>query len=573
MLVERWLNAMYDSIRKVDTNHPVTAEFYQTPSDGIDLVGALGKLELANFGYFADKDEDYYRFPQVCRFLDQSVRGKGINVGEFGVKTHPAWKATGEYIEARTEEYKQAYFLSVAHYGFALGASKIQNWCWKYPVDLHFEWGINYPNELVGRDVLAFYRNSGLLFRRLRPRYETSETLVLLASENRMGGQGRQVIEGQLNAIRLLMDERVRFATLSDQYMEAIPEGVTTIFYPLPYCPSDAIVERLSEFVDQGGRLYISGDLSYDAARQRTRTNRLKNLCGVEFVSERFPNIAYQKGAEETAPANSGWPKYMAAPGIITRLAGAQLLLAGTDGTPIVTEFKRGKGRVIFSSDPIELHGDPRFQNYAHAFYRQLASAFHLKTEQIEPRDAPVHVFHVPSQDSREIVVLVNYDHHNTAQAFVVPVADRNVKLTLRPWMTGVLVGDSKTGIQAVESSADVFENDQLLIGSNLHFMAISFALDSLRTTQRMLILPMGEGMIRVPKGSKWHRQVVLAGQVAGGRWKQDEQFVPAETNGVLALPINASRSLSMLILCESGTEADAIRQMETWVNAPWELD
>lgn len=573
MLVERWLNAMYDSIRKVDTNHPVTAEFYQTPSDGIDLVGALGKLELANFGYFANKDEDYYRFPQVCRFLDQSVRGKGINVGEFGVKTHPAWNATGYYIEARTEEYEQAYFLAVAHYAFALGASKIQNWCWKYPVDLPFEWGINYPNELVGRDVRAFYRNSGLLFRRLRPRYESSDILVLLASENRMGGQGDQVIEGQLNGIRLLLDERVRFATLSDQYMEAIPPDVTTIFYPLPYCPSDAIVERLSEFVDLGGQLYISGDLSYDAARQRTRTDRLKKLCGVEFVSERFPNIAYQKGAEETAPDNSGWPQYMAAPGIVTRLAGAKLLLAGQDGTPIVTEFRRGRGRVIFSSDPIELHGDPRYQKYAHDFYRQLVSAFHLKTEKIAPVDTPVHVFRVPSQDAREIVVLVNYNHHNTAQDFVVPVADRNVKLTLRPWMTGMLVGDSKTGIHALESSADVFENDELLIGSNLHFMAISFGLDSLRAAQRVLILPMGEGRMQVPQASKWHRPVVLAGQVTGGRWKQDEQFVPAETNGVLAIPVNASRSLSMLILCESGTESAAIHQIETWVNAPWELD
>ncbi|HEY5256705.1 MAG TPA: hypothetical protein VIJ53_18770, partial [Acidobacteriaceae bacterium] len=573
MLVERWLNALYDSIRKVDKNHPVTAEFYQTPSDGIDLVGALGKLELANFGYFADKDEDYYRFPQVCRFLDQSVRGKGINVGEFGVKTHPAWNATGEYIEARTEEYEQAYFLAVSHYAFALGASKIQNWCWKYPVDLPFEWGINYPNELVGRDVLAFYRNSGLLFRRLRPRYEASEVLVLLASENRMGGQGDRVIEGQLNSIRLLMDERVRFATLSDQYMDAIPEGVTTIFYPLPYCPSDTIVQRLSSFVEQGGQLYISGDLSYDTARQRTRTGRLKNLCGVEFVSERFPNIAYENGAQETTPDNSGWPKYIAAPGIVTRLAGAQLLLAGRNGTPIVTEFKLGQGRVIFSSDPIELHGDPRYQSYAHAFYRQLVTHLNLNTEPIDPKDAPVHVFQVPSQDSREIVVLVNYDHRNTAQDLVIPVADRNVKLTLRPWMTGVVVGDSKTGIQAVESSADVFENDELLIGSNMHFMAISFGVEALRSTHRMLILPMGEGEIRVPNAGKWHRSAVLSGCVTGGRWKQDEQFIPPETAGVLSLNINASRSLNMLILCEAGMEADAIRQMETWVNAPWELD
>ena len=206
-------------------------------------------------------------------------------------------------------------------------------------------------------------------------------------------------------------------------------------------------------------------------------------------------------------------------------------------------------------------------------FLSPASSRFNLNTDTIDPKDAPVHVFHVPSQDSREIVVLVNYDHHNSARDLVIPVADRNVKLTLRPWMTGMVVGDAKTGIQAVESSADVFENDELLIGSDLHFMAISFCLDALRTTSRMLILPMGEGEIRVPNAGKWHRAIVLAGCVVGGRWKQDEQFIPVKSNAVLTLPINASRSLSMLILCEAGMEADAIRQMETWVNAPWELD
>jgi hypothetical protein len=88
-----------------------------------------------------------------------------------------------------------------------------------------------------------------------------------------------------------------------------------------------------------------------------------------------------------------------------------------------------------------------------------------------------------------------------------------------------------------------------------------------------MLILPMEEGVMRVPEAGRWSGPVVLTGQVTGGRWKQDERFVPDESGGALVLPINASRSLSMLILCESGTEADAIRQIETWVNTPWELD
>ena len=572
-VVRRWLNAMHDSIRQVDQQHPVTAEFYQTPVSGIDLLTALGKLELANFGYFNEKEEDFYRFPQTCKFLDQSMRGKGINVGEFGVKTHPAWLATGYYIEARTEAYEQAYFLAIAHYGFALGASKIQNWCWKYPADLPFEWGINYPNELAPRDVRYFYRNSGLMFRQLRPRYESSETVVLLAGDNRMGGQGGRIVEGQLNGIRLLLDQRLRFSTLADEYVDSLPENVKTIFYPLPYCPSEKIVQRLIEFVEKGGQLYISGDLCYDSLRQRTQVDRLKDLCGLQFVSQRFPNIEYQHGALPAEPDGSGWPAYVAAPGIVTRLAGAKSLLRAKDGTPIVTEFERGRGRVIFSADPIELHGDPRYQPYAHSFYRQLLGTLGLAGAQLEPSGAPVHCFEVPSQDARQIVVLVNHDQANPARNLTLQVADRRVRLSLGARMSGIVVGTAGSGVHAVESSADVFEGEQLVLGSDAHFMAISFTPQSLLTTRRLLLLPMAEGEMRIPSGGRWRKPIVLAGTIAASRWKQDEVFSPVATAGVLNIRITPPRSLSMLIVCESGEQSEGIRQMESWVNTPWKLD
>lgn len=569
-LVVRWLNTLYDEIRKVDQDHPITAEIYPIPTDGIDLATALGKLDLANFGYFDSIDEDFYGFPQTCRFLDQSLRGRGINVGEFGVKTHPAWKATRGYIKARTEPYEHSLFLGIAHYSFALGASKIQNWCWKYPSDLPFEWGMNFPNELVPRDVLAFYRNTGLLFRQLRPRYEPSSTLVLLATENRIGGQGNRVFRGELNGIRLLLDQQLRFGAVSDRYMEAIPEGVTTIFYPLPYCPDDAIVEKLSGFVDKGGQLYISGDISYDSLRQRTRTRRLKDLCGLEFVSERYPNVAYGHGAIETAPNSSGWPAYAAAPGIVTRPAGAKVLLAGKDGTPIVTEFAKGRGRVIFSSDPIELHGDARYHGYAHAFYRELMAVLNLKGEGVGAPNAPLHCFRVPSQDSRQIVVLVNYGAKNAIRNIEVSIAGRTANLTLDPKMSGILVGDSGTGLQAAESSADVREDGELVIGSNLHCITASLDREALRRARSVLLLPMGQGLVRLPEARRWRRPVVLVGQGSGSAWKQEEQFTPTQTDGALKIPVTADRALSMMIVCESGKEPESIRRMEQWLNAPW---
>lgn len=572
-VVRRWLNSLYESIRTVDQKHPVTAEFYSVPMDGIDLPNALGKLELANFGYFSPPDEDFYRFPQVAKFMDQRIRGKGLNVGEFGVKTHPAWRDSGDYIAARSEAYEQAYFLAIAHYAFALGASKIQNWCWKYPSDLPFEWGINYPNQLIARDVRAFYRNSGLFFRRLRPRYEPSDTLLLIPGENRKGGQGFQVLEGVGNSIQLLIDARVSFTTLGDEFLDQMPAEVRTVFYPLPYCPDDKTVERLLTFVQRGGQLYVSGDISYDSLRRRTRAERLKTLCGVEFVRERYPNIDFQNSALDLKGSNAGWPDYVGAHGIVTRLAGARTLIASDDGAPVVTEFALGQGRVIFSADPIELHGDPRHQPYAHAFYRALCDNFHVTGEPVEPAAAPVHVFRVPSQDDRATIILVNTSRTDVLRDLRVPSKGREVSLTLGPRLSGAVVEDNEGSLHAVENSGDVRVNQHLLVGSDLHCMVISMTTRPLGTSAAWLVLPMGVGRLTVAGAERWRQPLALVGEIADGRWRQFEQFSPARDGSLLVLPITADRTLSMVILCDADQQSGAVSQIESWVKHPWEAD
>lgn len=569
-VVRHWLNTLYDSIRTVDEQHPVTAEFYQLPYSGIDLLRALGKLELANFGYFNAQDEDFYRFPQVCKFMDQRMRGKGLNIGEFGVKTHPAWLNSGDYIAARSEGYEQAYFLAIAHYAFALGASKIQNWCWKYPSDLPFEWGINYPNQLVGRDVRAVYRNTGLFFRRLRPSFEASEVLFLIPGENRKGGQGTRVLEGLTNGIRLLIDQRVAFNSLPDEHIDELPDHLTTIFYPLAYCPEERVISRLERFVEEGGQLYISGDISYDTLRERTQRQRLTKLCGVEFLAERYANIDYQNGASQAVGKAAGWPDYTAFPGIKMRLAGATSLIESREGVPIVTEFALGRGRVLFSADPIELHGDPRYQPYAHAFYRALCASFGLKGEGIEPATSPVHRFRVPSQDDREVSILVNSDMSGEPCKFTAPTACGSVELSLRPMLSGAVVARKDVGVDAVESSADVMVDGRLLVGSNLHFMAISLDMHALGDTGALLLLPMGEGTLRIAGAERWKVPVILAGEMRNGSWRQLETFSPVVNDAELRIAVTRDRAFSMLIVCEATHERDAIVQVERSVVEPW---
>jgi len=571
-MVKRWLDPMHNAIRRQDAQHPITAEFYQVPYAGIDMLTAIGPLELANFGFFQGIDEDFYRFPQSCKFLDQRVRGKGLNIGEFGVKTHPAWADAEDWIRTRSEQYEQSYFLAISHYAFALGASKIQNWCWKYPSDLPFAWGINYSNELIGRDVRAFYRNASLFFRNLRPSFEPAEVLLLIAGENRKGGQGSVIAAAIQNAIRLLIDQRVDFHTLPDEFIDEIPAQTKTIFYPLPYCPSDAVVDRLEAFVQSGGQLYLSGDISYDTLRNRTRLNRFKRMCGVEFVQERYNQINFAEGAIPAFGKRDSWPSYAAAPGIIVRLAGAEALVADEQGNPIVTDHKLGDGRVVFSADPLELHGDARHHNYAHQFYAALCAQFSLHQNMIEPSNAPVHSFNVPSQDAREITILVDTLKHGPAQALRVSTAAGTVGLTLHARKTGAIVVDPKNGIVAVESSSDVTRNGNLLIASNLHFMAIALDDHALESSRSLLLLPMGTGSLRLPAASQWQHPVAIAGEMQSGRWHSLLELSIDAHGQVPSIAITDAVALSMILFCDEQSRKESITRIETLVNKPWKM-
>jgi hypothetical protein len=347
---------------------------------------------------------------------------------------------------------------------------------------------------------------------------------------------------------------------------------VKTIFYPIPYCPNEKVVVRLEEFVRQGGQLYVSGDISYDGFRRRTKTRRLIDLCGVEFVSERYANVEFQSGAIPVQGKAPGWPDYVAAPGIVTRLAGASVLVESHDGHPVVTKYLLGDGCVIFSADPIELHGDPRYQPYAHEFYRALCDQLRISGEKVDPTRTPVHCFRVPSQDQREIMVLVNHSETETAHNFHLSCSAGDVSLTLQPRLSGAVVVGKDNLIQAVEGSADVRVNRELLAGSDLHFMAISLTEAPLESSSALLLLPMGEGHLRIAGANRWKRPVALVGEIAAARWTQYESFLPEQDGGMLKLPVTSTRSFSMILMCESAHQSVAVKQIETWVNQPWLL-
>jgi len=570
-LVLRWLNGLSQAIRKIDDRHPITAEFYQSSNSGIDLVSASGDLTFANFGYFGDNLTDRRRFAAVLKFLDLRLHGRGAHVGEFGVKTHPGWNTATGYIQARSEAYEQNYFLELTHTAFGQGAAKVQNWSWKYPADLPFEWGMHYPCDGVPRDVLAYYRNAGLLFRYFRPRYEAPPVVVLLPDESRKGGLGGQVHEGLLEALRLLIDARVEFGTLDDRSLDKLPPGTKAIFYPLAYCPSDETVTRLLAFVRAGGCLYLSGDISYDSLRQRTRTARLEELCGVVFEEQLYSGLSFRTALAAALPqAGSRWPEHRAAPGIRVRATQAKVLAATASGVPVVTEFALGEGRVIFTSDPFELHVAEPNPDGAR-FYAALLERMGVAGNRVEPAGASLHAYQVPAEDGETVHVAMNYGDVDLEKVTLFP-AGKTLSFGLPAHRPGVAATNASGHAIAIECAGEARHGDELLLRAASHLMAIAGDRLPLRESRRLLILPMGTGEVEVPNAARWHDARAFVGAVERGRWKTYESVRPNSKDGSLHFNVDAERNLSMVMLGESNEERTLGALAETWVLRPWEL-
>ena len=92
-LTKRWNTAHVAALRRVDNQHAITSEYYSIPIGGIDLPRTIDGQDVSNIGFFDKPQADIESLPLRIAFNDTRLRGKGVSLGEYGVKTHPAWSA------------------------------------------------------------------------------------------------------------------------------------------------------------------------------------------------------------------------------------------------------------------------------------------------------------------------------------------------------------------------------------------------------------------------------------------------------------------------------------------------
>ncbi|MDH7571503.1 MAG: hypothetical protein QHJ73_18155, partial [Armatimonadota bacterium] len=292
----------------------------------------------------------------------------------------------------------------------------------------------------------------------------------------------------------------------------AIPPGARVLFWPLPYCPSDAAYQRILSWVRAGGVLYLSGDVSYDEQRRRTREERLQELCGVRFLGERYPNIDYGKQPPAPISGREGWRFSPGYPGLRLAPAGARVIGTAPGGLPVAFLHQTGKGRVFFLADPLELHTGPRTRAVDAGVYARVLRLAGVTPLRLLPDDPFLHLFRVPLEDGGSAWVVFNADESRDTRDATLSIGGERLTLTMATHRPGLAWVDGTGRLRAVEASRGVRLGRRVLLGCSDQTILFSTDGSDLRQSQALAAVTMAPGVLKVGAGV-WSSPAAQAGE------------------------------------------------------------
>jgi hypothetical protein len=391
----------------------------------------------------------------------------------------------------------------------------------------------------VPKDTAYVHRNLSLLFRYFAPVYQEPEVFVLTPDCHRLGGAKWLVIDGVLACIDLALGTHVHNLGMLNEAGLAIPPSARVLFYPIPYCLSDDTCARLRAWVEQGGVLYLSGDLAYDEQRRASRPGRLEELCGVRRLSALRPPLGII--ATNTA----------AQPAIGIEVLGATVRRQAPDGSPALVEHRVGRGRVIYTPDPVELHSTSARRAEDVALYRQVLAWGGVRPLGVEPNAPDLLVYKVPLRDQGAVWIIANRDESQTARAVTLTDTPAPVTVELAGRRPGLLWFDGAGALRAVETRSDCRLAGGRIVRDETG--GILFTLDgrSLARSQAVVLLPLEAGRVTWATEAAWDDPWVETGEFQNGEWRVCEHGAAAGGRTEVEVAVKADQVLSVLLVGE----------------------
>lgn len=521
IIFNRWVKANADGVRAGDPGRPVTVGYIQWMRSADKILGAE-HVDFNNAHFYGNPRD----FARQLKLIDRRFEGKSFSLGEFGAKIHPTWRSGGSIT---TMKGSIDWFLRVGHYSLGMGASFIANWDWKDMPDCIFPWGINHPCDVVPKDTLLAYSCQSMFFRDIEPRYEEPELYFLVPDSHRLGGQAERLTKAVMNGIELLLSCNVDFGVINEYSLHKLPKSAKAIIYPIPFCPSDETYHLVRRFVREGGVLSVTGDISYDTRRIRTRQSRLEELCGVRYVAEKYPNIT---GSDKPGACIQVEP--------VT----ADVLAKSDDGLPLIMTNSFGQGKVFYCADPIEFHAN------SPDVYREFLDFAGVKRISLKPDDSTVRVFRLPTERDETVYVLFNESERKKKITLNIEAA--SITLHLGAGKPGLVKVLSSGEITALEAQGKVSVGSEVLMDTDTHVMINTLDGESVDSSKSLMLLPIEAGYVKITTRMDWKSPVVAVGEIRSGEWHCLDKIEPEFSDGFLSFHINQLQALNILLITES---------------------
>jgi len=324
------------------------------------------------------------------------------------------------------------------------------------------------------------------------------------------------------------------------------------LFWPVPFCPSDETYQAVLKFARAGGTVYVSGDLSLDPDRKRTRTQRLEQLAGVRFVRQNYPDLYPNASAVRQARTVSefgGLKPWPAAPCIDVEARGAKVL-ADAGGSPVLVSHAVGRGRIIFTTDVLEAR--PEAQPTLAPLYRAVLASAGVERIGIEPDSGPIHGFVIPTRQGGAVYLLYNSDDKREHAATLATPHGR-FHLLLGPHKPGLIALSKDGQLLAVEASGKVSWNGKAVAESTCHFAWFTEAETDLRQSPGSVLTTLTPGQVRLTLRATQARAYGWGGE----GWQMLQQVKPKREGDWLTIAVDDDLARQVICLGDAAAEAD----------------
>jgi hypothetical protein len=343
----------------------------------------------------------------------------------------------------------------------------------------------------------------------------------------------------------------------------------------VPFCPDDETYLRIVEFVKNGGNLYLSGDVSYDGkTRRRTRTARLIELCGVEFVDERYPDIRSESAlpvrvyaATDDLSIDGG----AARPAIEVRPAGGTPVVVTEAGDPVAVLNRLGKGWVLFNADPVEIRWRDDDQPYFGdaPLYKWFLDKADVGRLPVTPESPDIRAMRVQTIERGEAWTIFDLSSKETEVR--VGTAEEGAAVTLGRNMPGFVSIDGDGRVRSFECGGGFQAGSGTILRAEMPVSVISLDGEDVRRSSALVFVPFSRGQVEFYPEKEWREPLLQVGEVRGGVWRPFETVgLSPGAKGILEFQVRSLQSMEMLLVCEAGEEVEAGETVARRLVEPW---